>query len=66
MTVLYTRWRFDTLTQDQEPNFTSRETLFTFKLQSAELLSFWRDFSKKIQNSNFGFIEKILWNFVYI
>ena len=30
-----------------------RETLFTFKLHSAELLSFWRDFSHEIQNSDF-------------
>ena len=39
----------------------NRETLFTFKL-----LSLWRDFSHKIQNDNFGFIEKNPWNFVYI
>ena len=32
----------------------TRETLFTSKLQSAELLSFGRDFSQKIQNCNFG------------
>ena len=45
MTVLYTRWRFDIYTQEQ--NFTYqknhekiRETLFTFLLHSAELLSF--------------------------
>ena len=31
----------------------SRETLFTFKLHSAELLSFWRDF----KNSNFGLCD---------
>ena len=56
MTVLYTRWRFDSYTQDQEPNFTYqnflrkfRETLLTSKLHSAEFLSFWRDFSQKIQ-----------------
>ena len=47
VTVLYTRWRFDNYTQDQEPNFTYQnffgkncETLFTSKLHSAELLSF--------------------------
>ena len=52
MTVLYTRWRSDNYTQDQEPNFTYqnlgfirfiekiRQTLFTSKLHSAELLSF--------------------------
>ena len=41
-------------------NFTSaknyekiRETLFTSRLHSAELLSFWRDFSQKILNSSF-------------
>ena len=41
-------------------NFTSaknyekiRQTLFTSRLHSAELLSFWRDFSQKILNSNF-------------
>ena len=45
MTVLYTRWRFDIYTQ--ENNFAYhiffekiRETLFTFKLQTAELPSF--------------------------
>ena len=31
-----------------------RETLFTSKLHCAELLSFWRDFSQKIQNFNFN------------
>ena len=31
-----------------------RETLFTSKLHNAELLSFWHDFSQKIQNSHFG------------
>ena len=44
----------------------TRETLFTFKLHNAKLLSFWRDFHRKIQNCNFEFIEKIPWNFVYI
>ena len=34
------------------------DTLFTFKLHSAELLSFWRDFSHKIRNSNFTKIMK--------
>ena len=39
--------------------------LHSAELRYAELLSFWRGFSHKIQNSNFGFIEKISWNFVY-
>ena len=43
-----------------------RETLFTFNLSNADLPSIWRDFLLKIPNSNFGFIEKISWNFVYI
>ena len=45
MTVLYTRWRSDNYTQ--KPIFTYQnffekicETLFTFKLHIAELLSF--------------------------
>ena len=29
----------------------SRESLFMFKLHTTELLSFWRDFAQKIQNS---------------
>ena len=45
MTILYTRWRFDDYTQDHNFTFQKnrqkiRETLFTFKLYSAELLSF--------------------------
>ena len=44
----------------------NRETLFTFKLQSTELLSFWRDISHKIQNYNFTKVMKNSWNFVYI
>ena len=31
----------------------NRESLFTFKLRNADLLSFWRDFSHKSQSSNF-------------
>ena len=30
----------------------NRQTLFTFELHSAELSSFSRDFSQKIENSN--------------
>ena len=62
ITVLYTRWRFDNYAQDQKteyylPEFIFEkicEILFTFMQHSAELLSFWRDFSHKIQTSNFG------------
>ena len=60
MTVLYTRWRSDNYTQ--KPIFTYQnffekicETLFTFKLSSADLLSIWRDFFYKKQNiTNFS------------
>ena len=66
-------WQFCTLDgvliityKSQKNREKNREPLFTFKLHSADLLSFWRDFLQKISNSNFGFIEKIPWNFVYI
>ena len=35
----------------------NRETLFTFTLYTAELLSFSQEFSLKVQNSNFGFSD---------
>ena len=38
MTILYTRWRFDTKSEFNVAK--NRETLFTFKLRRAELLSF--------------------------
>ena len=45
MTVLYTRWRFGIYTQEQNFAYQKNhekicETLFTFKLHSADLLSF--------------------------
>ena len=46
MTVFYTRWRFDNYTKkgefyiEKKTHEKIRETLFTFKLHSAELLSF--------------------------
>ena len=60
----FTSWQFCTLDgvlifthkgKINQKNYEKNcEILFTFKLQSAELLSFWRDFSHKIQTSNFG------------
>ena len=52
MTVLSTRWRFDNYTKKGEFYIEKkyekiRETLFTFKLHSTELLSFWWDISQK-------------------
>ena len=39
MTILYTRWRFDKFYLQEE----IRETLFTFKVHSAELLFYVLD-----------------------
>ena len=40
MTILYTRWRFDEFYLPEKKNYEKiRETLFTFKLHSADLLS---------------------------
>ena len=57
MTVLSTRWRFDDYTKKGEfyvekNNEKIRESLFTYKLQNAELLSFWWDFSQKNNDEN--------------
>ena len=38
----------------------SRESLFTFKLHTTELLSFWRDFAQKKQNSIWRHLAVIL------
>ena len=37
-----------------------RESLFTFKLHTTELLSFWQDFAQKIQNSIWRHLAEIL------
>ena len=37
-----------------------RESLFTFKLHTTELLSFWRDIAQKIQNSIWRYLAVFL------
>ena len=59
MTVLYTRWRFAEFYLPEKKSRKIRQTLFTFELHSAELLSIWRDFLQKILNSNFEFFDVI-------
>ena len=44
-------FHFDEIFHNKKSWKNSRESLFMFKLHTTELLSFWRDFAQKIQNS---------------
>ena len=53
-------FHFDEIYHQKKYHEKIRETLFTFKLHTTELLSFWRDFAHKIQNSIWRHLAVIL------